>query len=213
MKVSLYKWSDCRNVNMVLTDIHALKKLTKQPVFLFMTEWTEKNKLTLEDNTVSYHFTLFICGGPCHLSSFKLRSGDLVFLWEWLVYSSYGANKYFRDCLITFLILYIFISELEFLLQKQRTATLPYQWLAEMSLQTFYPATGLVLTEDASQHHMFFIVDIFVITFCSNILKCMLNFVQINSQSALLSYCTFWNWQANTEGHICARKRPLIPQY
>lgn len=38
---------------------------------------------------------------------------------------------------------------------------------------------------------MFFIVDIFVITFCSNILKCIINFVQIDTQTALLSYCTF----------------------
>ena len=28
-----------------------------------------------------------LCGGPCHLSSFKQCSGDLIFLWEQLVYS------------------------------------------------------------------------------------------------------------------------------
>ena len=33
------------------------------------------NKVTLKDNTVSYCFTLFICGGPCHPSSFKQCSG------------------------------------------------------------------------------------------------------------------------------------------
>ena len=27
------------------------------------------NKLTLKDNAASYYFTLFICGGPCNLSS------------------------------------------------------------------------------------------------------------------------------------------------
>ena len=26
--------------------------------------------------------TLFLCGGPCHLFSFKQGSGDLIFLWE-----------------------------------------------------------------------------------------------------------------------------------
>ena len=29
-------------------------------------------------------YTLFICGGPCHLSSFEQCSGDLTFLWEQL---------------------------------------------------------------------------------------------------------------------------------
>ena len=42
------------------------------------------NKLTFKDNTNSYGLTLFICGGPCRLSSFTLCSGDLIFI---LVYS------------------------------------------------------------------------------------------------------------------------------
>ena len=45
------------------------------------------NKLTLKDNTVSYCFALFICGGPCHLSSFKQCSGNLISLWEQTVWS------------------------------------------------------------------------------------------------------------------------------
>ena len=45
------------------------------------------NKLTLKDKRVSNCFTLFICGGPCHLLSFKQYSGDLISLWEQLVYS------------------------------------------------------------------------------------------------------------------------------
>ena len=49
------------------------------------TDWI--NKLTFKDNTISYRFTLFICGGPRHLSSFKQCPGDLIFLWEQLVYS------------------------------------------------------------------------------------------------------------------------------
>ena len=39
-------------------------------------------KLTLKDNTVSYCFPLFMFGGPCHLSSFKQCSVDLIFLSE-----------------------------------------------------------------------------------------------------------------------------------
>ena len=46
----------------------------KQTLYVFMTESTEYT------NTASYCFTLFICGGPCHLSSFKQCSGDLIFL-------------------------------------------------------------------------------------------------------------------------------------
>ena len=42
------------------------------------------NKLTLKDNTFSYCFTLFICGGPCHLfqlqSYFPLRTTYRIFL-------------------------------------------------------------------------------------------------------------------------------------
>ena len=51
------------------------------------------SKLTLKDETVSYCLTFFICGGPCHLSSLKQCSGDLIFLWEQLVYSVM-KNKY-----------------------------------------------------------------------------------------------------------------------
>ena len=35
---------------------------SKQTLLVFMTD-----KLTLKDNTISYRFTLFIFGGPCHL--------------------------------------------------------------------------------------------------------------------------------------------------
>ena len=44
-----------------------------------------KNKLTLK-RRISNCFTSVICGGPCHLSSFKQCSGDLIYLWEHLVY-------------------------------------------------------------------------------------------------------------------------------
>lgn len=57
------------------------------------TEWTNSlcfsdwiNKLTITHNTISYCFT-FICGEPCHVSSFKQRSVDLIFHWEQLVNS------------------------------------------------------------------------------------------------------------------------------
>ena len=35
----------------------------------------------------SYYFTLFVCGGLCHLSSCRQCSGDLIFFWEQVVYS------------------------------------------------------------------------------------------------------------------------------
>ena len=53
------------------------EKILIDKVFFFMTEQTEE---TLEDNTVSFCMILFIFGGPCHLSSFKQCSVDLLFL-------------------------------------------------------------------------------------------------------------------------------------
>ena len=44
---------------------YALDKLNKQTLCFH----DRINKPTLKDNTIP--FTLFICGGPCHLSSFK----------------------------------------------------------------------------------------------------------------------------------------------
>ena len=43
------------------------------------------NKLTFKDNTISCGFIVFICGGPCHFSSFKQCSGDLISLWKQLL--------------------------------------------------------------------------------------------------------------------------------
>ena len=42
-----------------------MPKQTKQTPFFH--DWI--NKVTLNDNTLSFCFTLFICGGPCHLVS------------------------------------------------------------------------------------------------------------------------------------------------
>ena len=52
--------------------------------------------LTIKDISVSNSFTLFKCGGPCHLSSFKQCCGDLIFLREQLVYSVMGKNIFLR---------------------------------------------------------------------------------------------------------------------
>lgn len=30
---------------------------------------TEETKLALKENAISYWFTVFTCGGPCHLST------------------------------------------------------------------------------------------------------------------------------------------------
>ena len=35
----------------------------------------------------------FTCGGPCHLSNLKQCSGDVIFLWDQLVYSLTGKKK------------------------------------------------------------------------------------------------------------------------
>ena len=56
-------------------------KLNKQTLFCFRDWINWLNKLTLKDNTISDWSTLFRCGGPCHLSSFKQCSGYLIFLW------------------------------------------------------------------------------------------------------------------------------------
>ena len=72
-----------------------IPKQTKQInslCFHDLTNWI--NKLNLKDNRVSYCFNLFICGGPCHLSSFQQCSLDLIFLWEQLVYSVMEKSLY-----------------------------------------------------------------------------------------------------------------------
>ena len=51
-------------------------------VTVFMAEYTNWPWRT---KPFSHRFTVF--GGPCHLSGFKQCSGDLIFLWEQLVYS------------------------------------------------------------------------------------------------------------------------------
>ena len=40
-------------------------------------------------------FSLFICGGPCHLSSSTQSSWHLLFLWEQPVHSVMEEDKYF----------------------------------------------------------------------------------------------------------------------
>ena len=64
-------------------DLHCViflpNKLNKQS--LLFSRLNKLNKQTeLKDNTISYCFSLYICGGPCHLSSFKQCSGDRIFL-------------------------------------------------------------------------------------------------------------------------------------
>ena len=50
------------------------------------------NKLSSKAKTITFCFTLFICGGPCHLSCIKQCTGDLIFLSEQLVYSIMGKK-------------------------------------------------------------------------------------------------------------------------
>ena len=65
---------------------------------LFVCLTNQINELNWKDNTVSYfalRFALLICGGPCHLFSFKQCSEDLIILWEQLVYSILEQIKHF----------------------------------------------------------------------------------------------------------------------
>ena len=54
--------------------------------FVLLTLFPWLNKQTdLKGRHNLYCFNLFMCGGPCHLSSFKQCSGALFSLWEQLV--------------------------------------------------------------------------------------------------------------------------------
>ena len=59
-------------------------------------------------------FTLLIFGGPCHLFRFKQCSGELILLWQQLVYSVINKNE---------------IPEFEFLLQIQIVPLKKETWL------------------------------------------------------------------------------------
>lgn len=54
--------------------------------FLWVNEINFKKKMISKDNTISYHFTMFISARSCDLFSFKHFYGVLIFLWEQLVY-------------------------------------------------------------------------------------------------------------------------------
>ena len=70
--------------------------------------WLNKliNKLTLQDNTVWYCFTLLIFGGPCHLSSLNQCSWDFIssesslFIQSWKLFSYYHINMVNMEILI-----------------------------------------------------------------------------------------------------------------
>ena len=50
-------------------------------------------------------FLFFILDGPCQPSSFKLCSGDIIFLWKQLVYSFIEKDTCFLVCIMISLIL------------------------------------------------------------------------------------------------------------
>ena len=81
-------------------------KLTKQ-AFVFMTGW---NKQTNWPYTVSHRYSLFMFGGPCHLSSFKQCSEDFIVLREQLVYSVVEKKQTF--CLCHYLINIVIQTEI-----------------------------------------------------------------------------------------------------
>ena len=92
-----------------------LNKLNKHSVcFNDWMNWI--NKLTLKNNTVSYCFTLFIYGGPCHLSTNKFLR---------LYFPLWTAGLFSHGRIWIFLSLYcyliIIVNGSEFLLQKKTT--------------------------------------------------------------------------------------------
>ena len=62
-----------------------------QTHFFVFNDWI--NKLTVKDNIISYYFSLLMCGGPCHLSSFKQCSGTLLKS----LFMQFGKGKYFMN--------------------------------------------------------------------------------------------------------------------
>ena len=54
--------------------------------------------MTEQTDFKGQHSLILFYYGPCHLSSFKLCSGDLIFLWEQLFLFSYVKNKYISSC-------------------------------------------------------------------------------------------------------------------
>ena len=51
--------------------------MNKQSLFVFMTEYTKG-----KNNYILHCFTLFICGGPCHLFNLKLSNSLFGFFME-----------------------------------------------------------------------------------------------------------------------------------
>ena len=66
------------------------KNLTSKmtPIFQTDQELFMLDFVHFEDNTISYCFTLLLCGGPCHLSRSKQCSGNLIFLFNVFGYLS-----------------------------------------------------------------------------------------------------------------------------
>ena len=62
---------------------------TKKANFLYV------NHLTLKDNSLPYWFIWFICGGPCHLPSFRQCSGDISCLLRTACLLSYCGKNIF----------------------------------------------------------------------------------------------------------------------
>ena len=73
--------------------------------------------------TQFYTNLLFLFGGPCHLNRLKWCSGDIIFLWEQLVYSVMEKNKYFQVCFFNYYLMHdvnIKIDQFEFPLQNYK---------------------------------------------------------------------------------------------
>lgn len=73
------------------------KKVNKQTSFPWLKTLNKQIDLK-KDNTVSYWFTLFICGGPCHRFCCKQCSGNLTLF-------SYSKDKHFWVRIMTSLML------------------------------------------------------------------------------------------------------------
>ena len=98
-------------------DILIRRKRSSSTFFFFFCLNKLNNQIDLKDNKTSNCLTLFICGGPCHLSSFKQCSGTLFSSENSLFIQLWGKQ--------TFLSLYHYF--IKFVNIKTKTTKSPFK--------------------------------------------------------------------------------------
>ena len=68
----------------VTSQLHSYSIQRQKIIVKWSQAQLERRELQHWRCTISY-FSLFICGGPCHCSSFKQCSGELIFIWKKLM--------------------------------------------------------------------------------------------------------------------------------